>query len=316
MTDLRSRARGCLLGQFAGDSLGGLVEFRGPDSIRRSYPDGVRDLADGGTFNNLAGQVTDDSEMALAMARTVVRIGHYDIEAVRQAYVRWMNSDPFDIGTTTVRGLSGTPDNQSQANGALMRASPLGIVCAGMDTDAAAELAAQDARITHPNPVCVQVNRLFVTAIADAVANGPTPAAVYDGFVARALEDGVEPSVMQVILNAATDRPRDYLTHAGWVLVAFQNALYQLLHATNLEEGIVDTIMQGGDTDTNACICGALLGAVHDDGQVPARWVAVLESCRPEHGRPGVHHPRPAEYWPSDVLSLADALVTLSPAAR
>lgn len=44
-----SRAQGCLLGQLAGDALGSLVEFQSPDEIRRSYPDGVRELADGGT---------------------------------------------------------------------------------------------------------------------------------------------------------------------------------------------------------------------------------------------------------------------------
>lgn len=46
-----SRAQGCLLGQLAGDSLGSLVEFCGPDDIRREYPNGVRELADGGTWN-------------------------------------------------------------------------------------------------------------------------------------------------------------------------------------------------------------------------------------------------------------------------
>ena len=39
------RAQGCLLGQLAGDALGSLVEFRSPESIRRQYPDGVRDMA-------------------------------------------------------------------------------------------------------------------------------------------------------------------------------------------------------------------------------------------------------------------------------
>ena len=34
---------------------GGLVEFQSPDEIRRSYPDGVRELADGGTWNTIAG---------------------------------------------------------------------------------------------------------------------------------------------------------------------------------------------------------------------------------------------------------------------
>lgn len=36
----------------------------------------------------------------------------------------------------------------------------------------------------------------------------------------------------------------------SWVLTAFRNALWQLLHATNLEEAVVDTVMRGGDTDT------------------------------------------------------------------
>jgi ADP-ribosylglycohydrolase len=30
--------------------------------------------------------------------------------------------------------------------------------------------------------------------------------------------------------------------------------------------------MSGGDTDTNAAIAGALLGAVHRRGAVPAEW--------------------------------------------
>ncbi|MFW8600282.1 ADP-ribosylglycohydrolase family protein [Desulfobacterota bacterium M19] len=43
--------------------------------------------------------------------------------------------------------------------------------------------------------------------------------------------------------------------------MALQNVLYQLLHAASLVEGVVDTIMRGGDTDTNAAIHGVLLGA-------------------------------------------------------
>nr|WP_235670380.1 ADP-ribosylglycohydrolase family protein [Prosthecochloris vibrioformis] len=57
--DKRSKAQGCLLGQLAGDALGSLVEFQSPDEIRRSYPDGVRELADGGTWNTIAGQPTN-----------------------------------------------------------------------------------------------------------------------------------------------------------------------------------------------------------------------------------------------------------------
>jgi ADP-ribosylglycohydrolase len=63
-----AKAQGCLLGQLAGDALGSLVEFKSPESIRQAYPDGLRKLTGGGTWKMLAGQPTDDSEMAL-MAR-------------------------------------------------------------------------------------------------------------------------------------------------------------------------------------------------------------------------------------------------------
>ena len=67
-----SRAQGCFLGQLAGDALGSLVEFQTPEQIRQKYPDGVRELVDGGTWNTIAVQPTDDSEMALILARLLV----------------------------------------------------------------------------------------------------------------------------------------------------------------------------------------------------------------------------------------------------
>ena len=85
------RAQGCLLGQLAGDALGSLVEFRSEEEILREYPDGVRDLADGGTWNTIAGQPTDDSELALSLSRLLVRIGRYDATEARKAYVSWLD---------------------------------------------------------------------------------------------------------------------------------------------------------------------------------------------------------------------------------
>jgi ADP-ribosylglycohydrolase len=48
------RAQGYFLGQLCGDALGSLVELRSPDSIRLSYPDGVRDMHDGGSWDTIA----------------------------------------------------------------------------------------------------------------------------------------------------------------------------------------------------------------------------------------------------------------------
>jgi hypothetical protein len=94
----------------------------------------------------------------------------------------------------------------------------------------------------------------------------------------------------------------------GWVLLALQNAFHRLLHSGSFEDGVVDTVMAGGDTDTNAAICGALLGAVYGRGGIPARWRRAVLTCRPI-AEAGASRPRPAEFWPVDAMELAEALL-------
>jgi len=305
-----SRAQGCLLGQLAGDSLGSLVEFQYAEEIRRAYPNGVRELADGGTWNTIAGQPTDDSEMALMLARMLVEQRKYDADQARHAYAFWLNSSPFDCGSTVRSGLGGQPNLASQANGAMMRISPLGIFGANYELQQVAEWARHDAGLTHPNPVCCQANALFAMAIAHSIYKVCEPQELYRQIEAWAKEMNVEESLLESIAGAYRAPPSDYLHQQGWVLIAFRNALWQLLHARNLEEGVVDTVMRGGDTDTNAAITGALLGAVHGRDAVPAQWVEKLLSCRPEAGQPHIRRPRPKCFWPVDALELAEQLVS------
>ena len=73
------------------------------------------------------------------------------------------------------------------------------------------------------------------------------------------------------------------------------------------DSGLVDG--QGGDTDTNAAIAGALLGAVHGREAVPAQWADRVLNCRPKAGDPRVQRPRPERFWPVDALELAAQLV-------
>ncbi|MEB2845745.1 ADP-ribosylglycohydrolase family protein [Rhizobiales bacterium RZME27] len=306
---IRSRAIGCLLGQLSGDALGSLVEFQTPQQICQRYPLGVREMRDGGTWNTIAGQPTDDSEMALALARTLVAEGTYVQDAARKVYADWLRSNPFDIGNTVRDGLDALPNHDSQANGALMRIAPLGIFGAGLPLMQVGAWAEQDAVITHPHPVCRQINNLFARAISHAIATGPTPRELYEAIRTWAKALAVLPAVQDVIAAAEYTPPTDFTHQQGWVMIAFQNALFQLLNAPSLEEGVVRTIAGGGDTDTNAAIAGALLGAVHGEAAIPAQWRQSVLFCRPEQGRANVHRPRPQIYWPVDAVELAEQLV-------
>src|SRR5204862_3060046 len=93
--------------------------------------------------------------------------------------------------------------------------------------------------------------------------------------------------------------PTDFFTHQGWVLVALQNAFWCLQHL-ELEEALVQTVGRGGDTDTNAAIAGALLGALHGKERIPGRWILPVLACRPV-GEPGALRARPMEYRADDL---------------
>jgi ADP-ribosylglycohydrolase len=168
----------------------------------------------------------------------------------------------------------------------------------------------RDCAVTHPHPVCLQANALFVMAIAHVISTGIGPQPLFSQIESWAREMKVADPLLKSITGAATAPPSDYIHQQGWVLVAFRNALWQLLHASNLEDGVTDTVMRGGDTDTNAAITGALLGAVYGREAIPTQWVGKLLSCRPEAGRQGVRHPRPNCFWPVDALDLEERLVS------
>jgi len=320
-----SRAQGCLLGQLAGDSLGGLVEFRSAASIKAEFPSGLRELTDGGHWDILAGQPTDDSEMALMLARAIVKAKGYQPAAALDAYLHWYNSGPFDIGGTTSSALGGAKHGatsqerlkgakqhanpSSQANGSLMRISPLGIFGAGHPATAA-DWARADSGLTHPHQVCQDACAVFTAAIAAAIAEGLSPQECHRAALDEATQSSVASPVHEALHAATEQRPQEYLKNQGWALIALQNAFYQLLHAATLEEGVVETVACGGDTDTNAAIAGALLGAVHGRDAVPSQWLSSLLSCRP-HSSSSTSHARPIEFWPVDALRLAERLLVL-----
>lgn len=303
------RARGAWLGQIAGDALGTTVEFERAASIARRYPRGLREIVGGGPFGLRPGQVTDDTELALALARSLAAAGCYDLEAVAEAYQSWYCSGPFDVGGTTRCAFGGRRANaaavaarantRSQSNGSLMRASPLGIIGWALPPDALAELAAADARLSHPHPLCQAAAAIYTHALAHAIREGGTPAEVYSATVAFARGSALCRPALDVLLAAEEGPPAEYHQRMGWVAIALQNAFHQLLRAPDLEEGLVATVMAGGDTDTNACVAGALLGAAHGVEAIPARWREVVLACRSDRG---------PTYQASDALELADAL--------
>jgi ADP-ribosylglycohydrolase len=105
--------------------------------------------------------------------------------------------------------------------------------------------------------------------------------------------------------------PLDFVHQQGSVMIAFQNAFRHLASGRPLEDALIETVRQGGDTDTNAAICGALIGATQGRAAIPPRWSTPILACR-TLAACGARHPREACYWPDDVPLLAEALLLRS----
>ncbi|MFT3710682.1 MAG: ADP-ribosylglycohydrolase family protein [Archangium sp.] len=302
-----ARARGALWGQAVGDALGTTVEFRDELGIATREPSAwPGELIGEGPFRLLPGQVTDDTELALAHARSLVRMRRQDLDDVATSYLRWRNSDPFDVGGATNQAFGGPATNaagvlarasrNTQANGSLMRSSPLGIFGAGMKREELGALARADSQLSHPHEVCQWACAVFVTTIADAIVTGASGTVLH----ARALEFA-RGSPVEDTLHASLDGlPASDGDNQGWVLIALQHAFFHLARSTDFEAAMVQTVVKGGDTDTNAAIAGALLGATLGFDAIPRRWVTTVRDCLPQ---------RPVEYRCGDLDELASALL-------
>lgn len=324
---IRKRMLGCWLGQMAGDALGSQVEFRSAASLRSQWPEGLRDIGPSPIWRTAAGQVTDDSEMAIELLHALSASPEKpDWDRVAANYIRWLQSHPFDIGGTVHGALAGaisalegegdlaarmrrSANPESKANGALMRQSPLAVWGYGYEPHIIGRLAAEDARLTHPNPVCLEASAVYVATMAHAIRWGCDAETAYKFALDYHQRFGQEPDVFDALVKAASDAP-PYSHHIGYVLLALHNAFYQLLHTERFEDAVVEAVMIGGDTDTNAAIAGALAGAVYGADAVPERWEHTLQTCG-DHD--DVH--RQARYLPknayAEVLQLASRLQVL-----
>ncbi len=222
----------------------------------------------------------------------------YDIA---QSYTRWFKSPPFDIGNTTRQAfymtdlkmnspeenynritLNSSKNNQgSLSNGCLMRISPLAIAGVHWTQENLIEAAKMNCGMTNPNPIALDAVAVYVTAIRTAILTGDPLKAFTE---AQAVAETPE---VQEMLEAAIDAPQPVITKEGkkefadgnlqgYLGVAMQNTFYHLLYTESVEEALTKTVAMGGDTDTNGCICGALMGAVYAYHSIPDDWIYTV----------------------------------------
>ncbi len=314
-------ARGCLVGALVGDAAGGTLEFLGRRPSKGEIERALS-MAGGGVFRLAPGQITDDGELTIALARALSGAPSYPRERVANHYHSWLRSEPFDIGNTIGSAFSLVIDlgescseamqqqaaarNQaSLSNGALMRCASLGVWSTTVTKEATVHAARLDASLTHPNPTCGWASAAYVMAIRHLILKPGD----HHGAVAIADEvlDVSDKSALVArswLAEARRGELPNCYPQPGFVRVAFTYAFHQLLFAQSFESGLYAVLSGGGDTDTNACIAGGLLGARFGYTEIPQRMIGRVEGCDVSLGRV-----RPLWLRSRDALALCDALI-------
>ena len=270
--EIQDRARAAFVGMAVGDALGATVEFMTPSEISAKF--GVfRDIVGGGWLRLKAGQVTDDTEMALCIARAIVRNQVWSLEAVAANFAAWLKSRPVDCGDTCRKGIRSfmlhgtleTPPNEWDAgNGAAMRMLPVALFSLP-DGELLKKYTIEQAHITHNNPVsdaaCICLGQLLHLAVCGAEKSRLRRQTA--GLVAH-------------FPTFSFDPYRGLAT--GYVVDTMQTVFHWFFRGKNFEECLVGTVNQGGDADTTGAICGMLAGAYYGMEAIPKRWIKKLDS--------------------------------------
>lgn len=259
-----SKLADVVYGAAVADALGVPYEFLSRDSFC------CTDMVGYGTHNRPAGTWSDDTAMLLATCDSIRECNRIDVSDMRAKFVAWLHDGAytpdgvvFDVGGTTSRALNsgaGCSGEYDNGNGSLMRIAPLAL-CDSSDDEICAVSA-----ITHAHQLSKELCVSFVRLLQDALAD---PA-------------GTKNRLKQ---SKIAQRPRDEVRSSGFVVHTFEAAQWCFANTNTYAECVCEAVNLGEDTDTTACVAGALAGAAYGIDGIPASWIGalrgkdVLESC-------------------------------------
>jgi ADP-ribosyl-[dinitrogen reductase] hydrolase len=274
-TFLPQRALGAFFGLAVGDALGAPAEFLLPAEICAEHKGRLTEMVGGGWLRLKPGQVTDDTQMALAVGSAMLAVGGWDLRAVADSFVAWMRSRPIDIGNACRRGIrrylqdgsfAAPESSEDGGNGALMRHLAVAI---GTPPDAAADAVfasrcVEQARLTH--------GHVFSDAASLALGR----------MTRLLLVGGTRADCRTVAAELVARYPAFKFTPwpgrtSGYVVDTTQTVLDVFFNAADFEEALVEAVNRGGDADTIGALVGQLAGAFWGVEAIPERWLRRLE---------------------------------------
>lgn len=272
---IRERSRGMLVGLAVGDALGAPVEFLpGPaEFFVQELGEEIEHFHENTRLP--LGVWTDDTEMALCLADSLISCKGYDSYDIMMKFAAWCDNGyrtydgnpAVDVGVQTARAIGhfhvnpvifkDEPKTDSAGNGAIMRLAP--VVIAGLksgDEDLTVREAVLSCRETHNSEMAIYVTRIFAEVLWK-ICHGARKNEIAE-FVDNKM--GIEKD---------GSRLRNL---GGYIVDTFEIALWGLMNFDNFKDGMLAVIRLGGDTDTNGAVYGQLAGAYYGYTAIPEEW--------------------------------------------
>jgi ADP-ribosylglycohydrolase len=306
----KERALGTVIGSAAGDALGAPFEFGPPGAFSARFPEpgAGGEMCGGGGWD--PGEATDDTQMAVLVADSLIDRGGLDLPDIFARFQRWAASEPKDIGLQTEDVLtSGMPwdlaaavhfqvNRRAAGNGSLMRAATSAVHFARAGQETTMDAARRIAALTHGDRAAWEGTAVFHELVRRALHGADPLAAIPDVLDAVPLGHRERYAVV-----LAPDWHPDQATEFnGAVWPCLGSAVWALRTTGGYEEAVRAAIDLGGDTDTVAAVTGGLAGARYGLDAIPARWTEALHVPLPGFGDRVLRLP--------DLLDLARRLMT------
>ncbi|GAA1992931.1 ADP-ribosylglycohydrolase family protein [Catenulispora subtropica] len=238
------------------------------------------------------GEATDDTQMAVMVADSLLECDGFDPPDMFARFQRWAASDPKDIGIQTEAVLTGGDPwdlaagihfqvtGHAAGNGSLMRAATSAVYFASDGSEATMDAARRIAALTHGDRAAWEGTAVFHELIRVALTGGDSLAAL-PGTIARI--DAAHRDRYAVVLDTAW-HPDQATEFNGAVWPCLGSAVWAVRVTERFEDAIRAAIDLGGDTDTVAAVTGGLAGAVYGFEAIPARWTERLHVPMPGSG--------------------------------
>ncbi|MFH8693850.1 ADP-ribosylglycohydrolase family protein [Streptomyces chartreusis] len=286
------RAIATVVGSAVGDALGAPFEFGPEGAFSARFPEAgiAGEMCGGGGWE--PGEATDDTQMAVLVAESLLERGELNLPDIFDRFQRWAASDPKDIGLQTEDVLTnGMPwdlaaalhfqvNQRAAGNGSLMRASTSAVYFARAGQSATMDAARRIAALTHGDRAAWEGTAVFHELIRRALAGIDPRSTIPDVL------ELIHPDHRQRYATVlAPDWHPDQATEFnGAVWPCLGSAVWALRSTAGFEKAIRAAIDLGGDTDTVAAVTGGLAGAFYGPAAIPARWTEPLHIPLPGFG--------------------------------